>query len=200
MKELFNRDEVRDYIAFYKRLYPEDHTGPSIISLKKAGVDPHNEWVTEEEIDRYIRYYFKTTTKKISHKQFVRELTVYRDYFKLHDNQCGLDVVNKLINDCKIYDKCVKITDGSFFNARIFFYLHPNNMLQIEGVEEGISWKDAIDQLYRDYEIIPCHWFPFDSVFELEGEIEEEEARREGEKYITDNLYGSMAELLDEYY
>jgi hypothetical protein len=98
-------------------------------------------------------------------------------------------VVNKLINDRKIYDKCVKITDGSFFNARILFGLSLTDILYIDGVKEGITWKDAIDQLYRDYELIPCQWGSFDSLLDLEAAIEEE--------HYFDSMMDSMMDMCD---
>jgi hypothetical protein len=175
MKDLFNRDEIEIFIAQYKRFYDEDCAylhDYNVSDLVSAGVDLTSKDVTEGEIDKYIDFYSKRVMKKISRKQFVKELVAYRDYFKKHNNQGGLDVVNKLINDRKIYDKCVKITDGSFFETRILFLPHRTHMLQVCGdIKEGTSWKDVINQLYRNYEFIPCHWNSYDSVFDLDTDI-----------------------------
>jgi hypothetical protein len=172
MKELIDRKEIRDHLDWCKQWskVKDAIMTPFTKDCIKA-INTEGE-ATEEEIDTAIDLYLKNIARKISHEQFVRELTVYRDFFRLHGDQCGLDVVNKLINDRKIYDKCVKVTDGSFFEARILFLPHRTHMLQVYGdIKEGTSWKDVINQLYRNYEFIPCHWNSYDSVFDLDTDI-----------------------------
>jgi hypothetical protein len=61
--------------------------------------------------------------------------------------------------------------EEDFFNASISFYLPKEDgegiVPEFQGVQEGISCTEAVDQLNREYELIPCYWHPFRDLSEL---------------------------------
>jgi hypothetical protein len=83
-----------------------------------------------------------------------------------------------------MYDKCLVSVDGSFFNAGIRFGIS-DPVVQIEGIRaepswntfdsliERTKWKTIMNWLYEDYEFIPCVWFPFNYLSELETAIKD---------------------------
>jgi hypothetical protein len=166
MKEVINRDYARKEIISYRLI-----GGNGEVDL--------NDPTIESDTDLYMVAVTQAAKKrKGRRRQFDRVLSVYREYFKKHNNAIGLELVNKLIGDRKVFDKCCQLAiDGENprYNIGIFISEIADEMVVVKTEEKFSSVKEAINYMFNNYEFIPCYWQQVFNLFDLEKYMEEDE-------------------------
>lgn len=150
MKDCYNREQIQDFIDFYKNRPDDDYMYPEVKDI--------------ETIDEFIERHIDPQT--IPYKDYIKILSAYRDALIDIGDFYSLNIINKLIGDKKLYRKIRMVHDGSFLNNRIVFIEWFDPFMRVEDGCNSSNWhsrnRKKINRIYGNYDIIFLHLLPID--------------------------------------
>lgn len=161
MIDCYNKESVKGMLRFYLSR-PGFDSGRMDILFQKLDIADDS----EESVEKYIRYDMSMLTK-VSHKNFIKYLTFYRDKLGGSMDKRSMEVINKLIGDKKLFKKVRFCADNSYHNNAIFFRVKASATGYWKGCSfqcydansSMISGKKKVNQVFNNYDIIFCNFY-----------------------------------------
>lgn len=164
----YNRKELRDTLEFYN--YKCNERGKNEFFQRNGGIPIPP---TEEGIDQYEDILKASCSYKLSRKEFIQMMLIYRKWYEMNGKTESISAINKLIGDRKLFNRMVFVYDGSYATKKVRFELDGRVYVScIDYCQDNmISFRKAINKMYGNYDFIMIHVKRISSIEEIKEDI-----------------------------
>lgn len=159
----FDRKDIKDSLEFYNYKC-KGETRQEFIE-RNGGVVT---LPTEEGIDKY-EYILKANFYKLSRKEFIKMMLIYRKWYEMNGKLESVAIINKLIGDQKLFNRMMFTADGSYITERICFSMDGRVSIRTHG--NATTFQKLINMMYSNYDFFVIHAKYISSIEEIKDDI-----------------------------